>query len=414
MDDGRGGRDPGGAGEGDAVNHSDLFDVPLVNATPYAWRDPESIPARAWIYGRQLLRGSVALVVAPGATGKTALMTGMALSLATGQSLRGPTVWGGPKRVWLWNLEDSGEELARGIQAAALHWELGPDDLGDRLYVNSGLDGAELKVAMPGPEGYEILAPVVDALVAELVARKIDVLVVDPFVSSHSVSENDNGAIDAVAKLWARVAVRGKCAVLLVHHARKLGEGEVNAEAARGAVALVAAARSVVTLNRMAANEAQRFGIEGEARRRYFRTYDDKNNRTPPADASEWFRLESVRLGNGDDGGDSLPVVVPWTPPEAFDGVAVRHLQALQTLLAGGEYRKSQQARHWAGEAVAEVLGLDLNRPPEKARIRALLKEWERTGAIRVEMRADGKAMPRPYLVPGTPVELEGSPPRDG
>lgn len=387
---------------------------PTVRATPYVWRDPAMIPLRSWVYGRQLLRGSVSVIVAPGATGKTALMTGTALCLATGRDLLGKRVWDGPKRVWLWNLEDSGEELARGIQAAALHWQLTADDLSDRLYVDSGLDGADLKVAVDGPDGCRINAPVVEALVEELTGRAIDVLVVDPFVSSHGVSENDNGAIDAIAKEWARVAVRANCSIVLVHHARKLAGAEVSAEAARGASALIAAARSVVTLNRMSDEEGQRFGIEGEERRRFFRTYDDKNNRAPPAEESDWYRLASVQLGNGDNGGDSLPVVVPWSPPDAFEGVALAHLRAVQDLLAGGVYRKDVQARPWAGEAVAQVLGLDLDRAADKARARAMLKTWEANGALRCEMKPDAKSNPRPFLVPGTMVEMGVSPPPRG
>jgi hypothetical protein len=48
----------------------------LVAATPYVCRDPSSMSLRPWVYGRQLLRGSLSLVVAPGATGKTALVVG--------------------------------------------------------------------------------------------------------------------------------------------------------------------------------------------------------------------------------------------------------------------------------------------------------------------------------------------------
>lgn len=86
------------------------------------------------------------------------------------------------------------------------------------FFVDSGLDGATLCIAVADRDGFRILSPVIEALVAELIARKIDVLVVDPFVSSHAVSENDNGAIDAVAKEWARVAKRANCSIVLVHH----------------------------------------------------------------------------------------------------------------------------------------------------------------------------------------------------
>ncbi|MCW6529725.1 helicase RepA family protein [Sphingomonas sp. MMSM20] len=386
-----------------------------IRATPYRWRDPASIPERRWVYGHQLLRGAVTVVVAPGATGKTALMIGTALALVSGRPLLGKTVWGGPKTVWLWNLEDSGEELARGLQAAALHWDIGPDALdrddGSRLFVDSGLDGAELKVAREMPGGARINGPVVSALVEQLKTNAIDVLIVDPFVSSHAVSENDNNAIDMVAKQWARVATQTGCAIVLVHHARKLAGAEVSAETARGASSLIAAARSVLTLNRMSDEEAPRFGIEGEDRRRYFRVYDDKNNRAPPADRSDWYRLHSVSLGNGSDGGDSLPVVVPWSPPDAFDGVDVSHLRAVQERLSAGEYRKDVQARSWAGEAVAEVLKLNLTKKVDKARASSLLRTWEANGAIVVEMRDDERRRPKAFYAVGHWAEDGVAPP---
>lgn len=391
------------SGLGESVLAHPAIDA-AVRATPYVWRDPDAIPPRHWVYGHQLLRGSVAVIVAPGATGKTALMTGTALALATGRDLLGKAVWGGPKRVWLWNLEDSGEELARGIQAAALHWGLSPDDIGDRLYVDSGLDGAELKVAHETPNGCRINAPVVGALLAQLREHRVDVLIVDPFVSSHSVNENDNGAIDAIAKHWARLATQSGCAIVLVHHSRKLAGGEVGAESARGASALVAAARSVLALNRMTDDEATRFGIEGEDRRRYFRTYDDKNNRAPPADSSDWYRLHSVSLGNGPNGGDSLPVVVPWSPPDAFDGVGKDELRAVQGVVGAGEWRKDPQAQDWVGKAVADALGLDLDRASDKAKVKALLATWLRNGALREDRRKDSDSKVRPFVVVGNPV----------
>ena len=390
----------------------------MISATPYRWRDPETIPTRDWQYGHQLLRASVSIVVAPGATGKTALMTGTALALATGRALLGVEVWGGPKRVWLWNLEDSGEELARGIQAAAMHWGISRNDIASdpespNLYVDSGLDGAELKVAHDTANGCRINAPVIGALLGQLKTKAIDVLIVDPFVSSHSVNENDNGSIDAIAKQWARVAKLADCSIVLVHHARKLAGGEVSAETARGASALIAAARSVITLNRMTDEEAVKYGIDGEERRRFFRVYDDKNNRAPPADRSDWFRLASVDLGNGPNGGDSLPVVVPWSPPDAFDGVSSSDLYAVQLLLADETYRKDPQANHWAGEAVASVLAVDLSKPSDRARVRTLLDTWTRNGALRVVIKPDDRRKDKPILTVGQWVETNDAPPRN-
>jgi hypothetical protein len=43
----------------------------------------------------------------------------------------------------------------------------------------------------------------------------------------------------------------------------------------------------------------------------YFRAFNGKRSFAPPADQSEWFKLESVALANGDDVG----VVTPWQYP---------------------------------------------------------------------------------------------------
>lgn len=44
---------------------------------------------------------------------------------------------------------------------------------------------------------------------------------VDPFVKSHKVIENDNGAIDDVVTEWAHIADECNCSIELVHHVRK-------------------------------------------------------------------------------------------------------------------------------------------------------------------------------------------------
>lgn len=386
---------------------------PPIKATPYNCKDPTELPRRPWIYGRQLLRGSLSVVVSPGAVGKTALMVGTALALATGRALLDKQVWGGPKRVWLWNLEDSELELSYLIEAARKHWSIGGGDLAERLFVDSALSGAELCVATEDHTGFRILEPVIEELVDELLAREIDVLIVDPFVSSHSVSENNNSAIDAVAKKWARVGVRANCAVVMVHHTRKLNGQEVTAEGGRGAVALPNASRSVVALNRMTPEEASKWGVEGEDRRRFFRAYDDKNNRTPPAEQSDWYQLASIDLGNAANGerGDSIQVVLPWTPPDAFSGLTSDDLRRVQEAIAAGDYRESIQSPDWAGRAVAAALALDADDAKDKARIKALLRGWLETEALlRVEAK-DKKGNLRPFIRVGRPVEPDGSTP---
>jgi RecA-family ATPase len=122
-------------------------------------------------------------------------------------------------RVWIWNLEDPREELARRIQATAKHHELRASDLGDRLFVDSGREQA-LTIATTTRDGPMIITPVVESIILEPIVREIDVLVIDPFVSCHHVSENDNDAMDLIAKQWCTVAERANCAIELVHHTR--------------------------------------------------------------------------------------------------------------------------------------------------------------------------------------------------
>jgi hypothetical protein len=49
-------------------------------------------------------------------------------------------------------------------------------------------------------DGAKIAVPVVDAVMETIRSNRIDVMTVDPFVSSHRVTENDNNAIEMVVK----------------------------------------------------------------------------------------------------------------------------------------------------------------------------------------------------------------------
>jgi KaiC/GvpD/RAD55 family RecA-like ATPase len=358
-----------------------------ISAKPFVYRDPATIPVRPWLYGRQILRGSVTAVVAPGGVGKTTLLIGTALALVTGRSILGQSVRDGPHRVWLWNLEDSGEELTRTVTGAMMHWGINEADIGERLFINSGLDGEQLCLAtQTRDDGPRIVAPVVEALKAEIRARKIDVLVVDPFVSSHMVSENDNMAIDMVAKQWANIAAETNCAVLLVHHTRKTNGQEADAESARGASSLTNAARSVLVLNRMTTGEAKVFHIPDDERRFYFRVTADKQNRAPPSKAN-WYKLAGVFLDNGPEGGDSVGTVVPWTPPDNVESVSPDQLREVQRRIDEGAFRLDQKAVPWAGDVIADVFNINTSSQAGRRRVKSILDGCIARGDLVVEER---------------------------
>jgi hypothetical protein len=372
-----------------------------IHATPYVWANPASIPQRQWLYGKLLLRKFVSATVSPGGVGKSSLVTAEALAMVSGKELLGIE----PRhqlRVWLWNLEDPQEETARKIQATALHYDLEPDDIGDRLLVNSGRE-QRLVIATTTRNGTTIVQPVVESLVAEIIKYKVDVLVVDPFVSCHEAPENDNSAMDMIIKEWGRVADRGNCAVHLIDHTRKMGgtETEVTVETSRGAKSKTDGCRVVRAINRMTEQQAAAAGVDNH--RFYFRTYNDKANLQPPADNSDWFKLESVDLGNGSlgpgfPGGDSVGVVTTWDWPDPLAGVTGADFEKAAYAIRSGKWREHPQAKYWVGNAVANALGLSLQSKKDRARVTGMIKVWIATGALVVVDGEDEKRMPRKFV----------------
>lgn len=365
---------------------------PIV-ARPYTWADPAVIPPRQWVFGRHLIRKFVSVTVAPGNIGKSSLTITEAISMVSGRNIIGQAV-GEPLRVWYWNLEDPYDELQRRVQAACQHFEITPKDLEGRLFVDSGRDQA-LRLAVADKNGARIVRPVVDGLIGEMKRLAIDVLIVDPFISSHAVPENDNPAIDMVAKEWGRVAEAGNAAIELVHHTRKQGGDEITTESSRGGKALTDAARDVRVLNRMSKEEAAKAGIENH--RLYFRTYSDKANMSPPADSSDWFKLESVSLANGDEVG----VVTKWEWPDPFAEITRDDIRKVQALIAGKEFRESVLAKDWIGIAVGEVVGLDPSNTSEKEKIKAMVRAWIDEGWLKVRKIRDEKGKDRPVVEVG-------------
>ena len=266
-----------------------------VSATPFKWRDPAAIPRRKWIYGNHLIRGFGSATVAPGGVGKSTLVLAEAIAIATGRPILGiqPKKRG---RVWYWNGEDPRDEVERRIAAIVLHYGIEPAELDGRLFYDSGRD-QEIVIAQQTRDGAAIAEPVANAIEETLIDNEIDVLAIDPFISSHRVTENDNNAIDTVAKRWTAIADEAQCAIELVHHVRKTGGAEATVEDARGAIALIAAVRSARVLNVMTKEEGARTGVARH--RSYFRVENGKNNLAPPPDAAEWYEIKSVPLGNG-------------------------------------------------------------------------------------------------------------------
>lgn len=289
--------------------------------------------------------------------------------MATGRPLLGITP-AQRARVWIWNGEDPAEEIDRRIIAAMIQHEIKPEDIEGYLFRDTGRE-TPLVIATQSRNGTVIARPVVDGIIAEIKRKQIDVLIVDPFVKSHKVTENDNNAIDQIASEWAAIADICNCSIELSHHSRKTNGAEVTVEDTRGASALVNASRSARVLNKMSKEEAKSAYLEEVTAWRYYRVDNGKANMAPPPESAQWYRLASVRLANGDDVG----AATSWTWPNAFDGVSPHNLRmAQQAVSQGGPWRVNHQAKTWVGKPIAQALGLDPVK--DRKRIITILDIW--------------------------------------
>ncbi|TXN27150.1 AAA family ATPase [Methylobacterium sp. WL19] len=388
-----------------------------LKASPYVYRDPRKIPPRAWLYDRRLIRGFISTTVAPGGIGKSSLELVEAIALATGRALLGVHV-PVPCRVWYWCGEDPLEEIERRVAAILIRYGINPAELDGRLFLDSGRT-SEIVIAETTRAGTVLALPVLAALRETIDENAIDVVILDPFISTHRVSENDNGAIDMVAKALNRIAERTRCAFSLVHHVRKgIGTpGNTTVEDGRGAGSLLAAARSARVLNQMTKDEAERAGVENH--RAFFRVDNGKANLAPPPDRSSWFQLASVSLGNGPESfsfmdlSDQVAVVEPWEWPDTFEGISTDDLRTAQAEVAGctaagARFRLNVQSPDWVGIPIARALRLDPADKSHRSKVGRMLRVWVETGMFAVVEGKDGKGKPRDYVEVGKHVSDAG------
>ena len=217
--------------------------------------------------------------------------------------------------------------------------------------------------------------------------------------------ENDNGAIDAVTKAWAKVADATNCSIDLVHHVRKPsnGQAEFDVNDARGASALIGTVRAARVLNSMTKEDAEAAGVPLKHKGYYFSVTNGKANMSPPAEKADWFKFVSVPLGNdtAETKGDDVGVVTKWKFPGLFDDMAVSDLFAIQKAIAAAQWREDARSPNWAGNPVAKVLDLDTTDPADKTRLKAMLQVWIENKALKIVEKPDAKRMLRRFVEVG-------------
>jgi len=325
------------------------------------------IPRRRWLIGSFAIRGHVTVLVAPPGAGKSTLGIALATAAATGrEDLVGETVHESVKS-WVWNNEDDQDELRRRLAAVVQRWSIELDTIRNRLGLNSGAD-RPLLVARAGRDGAVARLPDIDAIAERVSANGIGLLVVDPFVETHEVDENDNAQIKAVAVMWREIARRCDCAVVLVHHTGKPPAAAPDAwagslSASRGASSLGGVARIVRTLFGMSERDADKLGLPPEDRHRWVRLDDAKANLSL-SESAKWFRRESVTIANGDEVGVLVPGdPKPETPSADFDAIREALLDAIAKAWNAGDplSQRPQAKDRYAPGKVARAIGAAVN-----------------------------------------------------
>ena len=190
-------------------------------------------------------RQFISSVVAPGGVGKTALRLAQLISLAIGRALTGEHVFM-RCRVLLVSLEDDADELRRRLRAVCLYHGVTQAELKGWLFLATpGAAGGKLMTL--DRHGRPLLGALAVKLAATIAARKIDLVILDPFIKAHTLNENDNSGIDEVAQILTDMSVRFDIAVDVPHHMAKGMADPGNANRGRGASSLKDALRLVRT-----------------------------------------------------------------------------------------------------------------------------------------------------------------------
>jgi hypothetical protein len=347
---------------------------------------------RHWLHAGHYVAGEIVMTTSPGGYGKSSLVICNAIEMATGRGLIGPPPTAGPMTVGYWNAEDDTDEVKRRVAAVCIRHSIDPKALKGHLFVGSRLKDGRRLASLDRNGNVVFDAKLIKEISNLITKHKIEVVIFDPLVAFHGVSENDNVAMEKVIKgAFGDLATSTGCCVELVAHTRKSQQsatGELTSDDNRGAGSIVNGARSVRVLNRMSANEAEPLKITPEDRRLHLRVDRDKTNLCPPAKAM-WFHLANVTLPNGTatEPGDQVQAAEPWQFPAPLDSVTTADMHWVRAMAAAGNYRRDPRSPEWVGLLLIERLGLDPAEPGDRKKVTGILSIWFRNRVLAVERR---------------------------
>jgi hypothetical protein len=319
-----------------------------IRAIPLGKLSEMVIPPRRFAIGRRLQYGEVTLGVSPGGVGKTSLVVTETIAWLVNRPLTGETIR--PRgKAWIITAEEPMDEMRRRVKATCQHFGIDPDALEGRLFITSTRDNGPFRVAELGGSDsrnliVETKAP--DDVIAELLDNDIGYLAVDPFVTTHGVPEDNNGAMDRVARIFNRIAHDADCCINLLHHVVKSEDPEAhvgNLAKSRGAGAVTNAIRHAYTIASINEATTDHYKLTPDEAVRLLRLDAGlKGNYVLKPTEPLWFWRTSVPLDNAMDGweADEVGVLRPFS---------MGHLQAER-------HRREQEAREPDRNTIAQLV----------------------------------------------------------
>jgi hypothetical protein len=346
---------PTGDGTADQQHANSGWQAPAI-ATYGASFNASAIPERQWLLGRRRSVGEVTIDAGPPGCNKSTLMLTDAVSIATGRRILDYVHRTGS--VLFLAGEDARRDVEARLAGILAHYQITPEELGDRLHVVYLAETDILSYSLADMD--QDLAMLNEQMLTWL--REFpDVIAVfiDPIAAWHRLMENSNEAQRLLASAIRSIAVRGNRHVGFDHHVSKASQLDAeahvgNLSALRGASDIAAAARWAFTMARITPQTAQAHGIDEVDRKRFRRLDALKASYGPDDEEARLFRVESVRIANGETVGVLVEVDLDSTRAAAVDRkvqaaeeTSSKVAAALTRMLAEKRPRSAQQAALW-------------------------------------------------------------------
>lgn len=368
------------------LSEDERAEIPAALFRPWKVKDLSTIPHPQFVYSDFYARGYTSVTLAPPKVGKSMLGLAEAIDMATGRGIL-TGVQAEPRVTVYYNAEDDQDVIDSRVAALLTHYEIPQEEIVNTLFPTSGV-GDDGFYMVTGQEGV-VNEPLFVSIEKFIEERNADALIFDP-LQDLSRSPETNEVFRVLGQRLRRLASTTHVALGLIHHTRKIAPGvTATIDDGRGGSALRGTSRFNRLLVPMTEDEAAKAGIDNH--RHFLRIGDMESNLAPPsADVNRWFEKISVPCPNG----HYVGAIKPWKWPDAFDGVTPQDAVRVRTEIdkMTEPPRADMRASAWVGNIVADVLGLNLTKASDKAKVKSIVGKWIETDVLRMVEGKDPRA----------------------